>query len=112
MTKFLGPFENSDSSENLESYTTWVSLDSIVTILQTSATRTSVDLPQYAGGRDISIEFYGPNPGDNELPDTDYNYLRFVNANLIYVLESSPTDFFFEPQYPKDFPTRNIYASL
>jgi len=112
MIKFLGPFENSDSPENLESYTTWVNLDSIVTIRQTSATRTSVDLPHYSTGSDTSIEFYGPNPGDDTLDDTDYNYLRFVNANFIYVLESSPTDFFFEPQYPKDFPTRNIYASL
>jgi len=111
MTKFLGPFENSDSSENLDFYTTWVNLDAIVTIRQDSATSSTVEAPQYSAGRRLDIEFYGPNPGDGDLPDTDYNYLRFVNANFIYMLESSPTDFFFEPQYPKDFPTRNIYVS-
>lgn len=111
MTKFLGPFENSDSSENLEFYTTWVNLDAIVAIYQNDATSDYVSVGQYTGGQDWDIEFYGPNPGDNNLDDTDYNYLRFVNANFIYMLESSPTNFFFEPQYPKDFPTRNIYVS-
>lgn len=111
MTKFLGPFENSDSSENLELYTTWVNLSAIVAISQNDSTSDYVTVSQYAGGQDWDIEFYGPNPGDSGLDDTDYNYLRFVNANFIYMLESSPTNFFFEPQYPKDFPTRNIYVS-
>jgi hypothetical protein len=114
MIKFLGPFENSDSSENLELYTTWVNLDSIITIRKSSVVSSYVYAEQYSGGgrRNLEFEFFGPNPGDNQLPDIDYNYLRFVNANFIYMLESSPTDFFFEPQYPKDFPTRNIYLSL
>lgn len=112
MIKFLGPFENSESDENLESYTTWANLDSIVTIRKSRVDSPYVDAEQYSGGRSLEFEFYGPNPGDNQLEDIDYNYLRFVNANFIYMLESSPTDFFFEPQYPKDFPTRNIYVSL
>jgi hypothetical protein len=112
MIKFLGPFENSDSSESLELYTTWINLGATITIGKTSATTSTVDVMQYSTGTGGSIDFYGPNPGDGGLDDTDYNYLRFVNANFIYMLESSPTDFFFEPQYPKDFPTRNIYASL
>ena len=112
MIKFLGPFENSDSPENLESYTTWVNLDAIITIRQNRVDSYYVEALQYSTGRSLDFTFYGPNPGDGDLPDTDYNYSRFVNANFIYMLESSPTDFFFEPQYPKDFPTRNIYASL
>lgn len=111
MIKFLGPFENPDSSGNLDLYTTWVNLGATVTIRQSSADNSSVRVSEYAGGGNKDIDFYGPNPGDNNLDDTDYNYLRFVNANFIYMLESSPTDFFFEPQYPKDFPTRNIYVS-
>ena len=55
-------------------------------------------------GRDIT--FYD-NLG-NELPGVDYNYARFVTANLIDAFNSSPTDVIIEPRYPSGFPTRNI----
>ncbi len=117
MTKFLGPFVNreADSPNFFEEYKTWVNLDGVVTT-DSSATSNSpyfysLNLGNgnpYAKG----FEFYGPNAGDDNLDGVDYNYVRFLNANFIDAINSSPEDVVIEPTYPTGFPTRNIYTYI
>jgi len=116
MAKFLGPFVNrqGDSPNYLEEYKTWVNLDGVVTTESNDAT--AYNLYFYSlnlGMGDIYAKvfsFYGPNAGDDELDGVDYNYLRFISANFIDAINSSPEDVFIEPTYPTGFPTRNIYV--
>ena len=115
MTKFLGPFVNrdSDSPTALEEYKTWVNLDGVVTTNSSSATSFPYFYSLNLGNQEIyakAFEFYGPNAGDDDLDGVDYNYLRFINANFIDAINSSPEDVVIEPTYPAGFPTRNIYS--
>lgn len=118
MTKFLGPFVNrdADSPNNLEEYKTWVNLDGVVTTDSTDSTATDpyfYSLNLGNGNPSAKVfDFYGPNAGDDELDGVDYNYLRFLNANFIDAINSSPEDVVIEPTYPTGFPTRNIYTFI
>jgi len=117
MTKFLGPFLNrdADSPNNLEEYKTWVNLDGVVTTDSTATASSPYFYSLNLGAEDVNaktFDFYGPNYGDGELDGVDYNYLRFLNANFIDAINSSPEDVFIEPTYPTGFPTRNIYTYI
>lgn len=117
MTKFLGPFVNrdADSPNNLEEYKTWVNLDGVVTTTSSAISSSPYFYSLNLGSQDIygkAFYFYGPNAGDDELDGVDYNYLRFLNANFIDAINSSPEDVVIEPTYPTGFPTRNIYTFI
>ena len=117
MTKFLGPFVNrdADSPNNLEEYKNWVNLDGVVTTASSATSNGPYFYSLSLGNQDIYakiFEFYGPNAGDDTLDGVDYNYLRFLNANFIDAINSSPEDVVIEPTYPTGFPTRNIYTYL
>ena len=115
MTKFLGPFVNrdGDSPTYFEEYKTWVNLDGVVTTDSTATDPYFYSLNLGNGNPSAKVfDFYGPNAGDDELDGVDYNYVRFINANFIDAINSSPEDVVIEPTYPTGFPTRNIYAYI
>jgi len=114
MTKFLGPFIYDSSAGETPSSLTWVNTSEVSTAYSESASSDAVGLyynrNSATGGPVIlEISFYD-NLG-NELSGVDYNYARFVTANLIDAFNSSPTDVIIEPRYPSGFPTRNIEVS-
>lgn len=115
MTKFLGPFINdlSEGDSNvLQELVTWVNTSDVISAYPDGGA-TSTEVVVYynrisTNGRPIQVSFgFYDNLGE-ELPGVDYNYARFVTANLIDAFNSSPTDVIIEPQYPSGFPTRNI----
>lgn len=114
MTKFLGPFIN-DSSEGesnvLNERVFWLNTSDVMTAYSESASGEVVTLYYNRSSTsgtpiELTINFY--DNLDEELPGVDYNYARFVTANLIDAFNSSPTDVIIEPRYPSGFPTRNI----
>lgn len=111
MTKFLGPFIYDESAGETPSSLGWVNTSEVITAYSESASGDTVELwynRSRATGGAVSTELTFYDNLGNALPGVDYNYARFVTANLIDAFNSSPTDVIIEPQYPSGFPTQNI----